>query len=73
MQFLAKEIYRKQSHKMKTVLPPLLATENYCVPSITAPRLLTSQIGYIYIYEITEKSRQPPFQGNKTMSEVVTL
>jgi hypothetical protein len=56
MQLLAKEIYRKQSHKMETVLPPLLATENYCVPSISAPRFLTSQTGYIYIYEIAENS-----------------
>jgi hypothetical protein len=73
MQLLAKEIYRKQSHKMETVLPPLLATENYCVPSISAPRFLTSQTGYIYIYEIAEKSGQQPFQGNTTKSAVVTL
>ncbi len=73
MQLLAKEIYRKQSHKMETVLPPLLATENYCVPSISAPRFLTSQTGYIYIYEIAENSWQQPFQGNTTKSAVVTL
>jgi hypothetical protein len=43
------------------------------VPSISAPRFLTSQTGYIYIYEIAEKSWQQPFQGNTTKSAVVTL